>query len=312
MFRLFLYCLFFITPLLAKEVFHSPFGLFINHIYNIDINKKTFDVIASMWWKTPELNPTMTRLRVANALDSTMYSTNFMNSKKDKCGIVYSVLKARACADFNSKNYPFDQHRLFLVFESDFYSAKELVFKDSGSTSFMLKDLVIEGWNIIDTCFKEEEHAYPTNFGNENKNVNESKFSRLTYEIKIKRDSSWYLFLRDYTGFYLGFLILMIAFFVPTKNPDSKISVSLAALFIIFTSRCFLSSALSTYSFSLTDAISLSSYLAVIISMVVFVFNTFTTDVNKIKACNHISCLIIGSAYISYNIFVVFKAVHSN
>ncbi len=310
MFKLFLYCIFFITPLLTKEAFHSPFGLYINHIYNIDINKKTFDVIASIWWKTPELNPTMTKLKVINALDSTMYSTNFTNSKKDKCGIVYSVLKARACADFNSKNYPFDQHKLFLIFESDSYSAKELIFKDSGSASFMLKDLVINGWNIIDTCFKEEEHVYPTNFGNENVNVNvnESKYSRLTYEIKIKRDNCWSIFLREHSGFYLGFVMLMIAFFVPPKNNESKISLALAALFIIFTTHRFLSSALNSYSFSLTDAISLSSYLAAIISIMIFVLALFIRDINKIKLYNHVSFLIINFVYISYNIFVVFKS----
>jgi hypothetical protein len=307
MIRAILCCGLFMLQLHAKEPFEAKFGLYINDIYNIDVSKKTVDVLAYAWWNTPETNPSTAKMKVVNAIESGIDSVNFGSSKDKKQGSVFASLKIRAKVNMDSSNYPFDRHKLFLVFENPFAKASEQLLKASNVGPFVAKDLMIDGWEITGTNVKEEKHVYSTNFGEES--AKQNAHSRLVYEIDVKRDSSWYIFLREYSGFYLGFLIIVLGFLVPTRDQMSRISLSLAAMFAIFTTHRFTISTLNCWSFSLTDAISLSSFLAAIASIYVCVFAGFIKNDKVARTYDLSSFAIVVLTYLSYNILMITKAI---
>ena len=306
MIRVFLICFFSVMQLCAKPSFTNKFGLYINDIYNIDVSKKTFDVLAYAWWSTPEINPSAAKMKVANAIESGIDGVNFGNSKDKKHGAVFASLKARAKVNMDAANYPFDRHILSLVFENPFAKEDELL-TASNSGSFVPETLAIDGWHIVSTNVREEQHVYPSSFGGDS--IKNNSRSRLVYEVEVKRQSSWYIFLREYSGFYLGFLIIVLGFLVPPRDQMSRISLSLAAMFAIFTTHRFTISALSCWTFSLTDAISVSSFLSAIVSIYVFIFAGFIKNHKTLVIYDVTAFLVIVLSYVTYNITMVLKAI---
>lgn len=307
MIRIFLICFFVFAQLCAKAPFKSNFGLHINDIYNIDVSRKTFDVLAYAWWSTPEINPSTAKIKVVNAIESGIDSVNFSNSKDKKNGAVFASLKARAKVNMESANYPFDKHTLSLVFENPFAKSDEQVLLASNTGSFLANNLAIDGWHVVNTNVKEEQHIYPNSFGGDSAKTNSR--SRVVYEVEVKRQSSWYIFVREYSGFYLGFLIIVLGFLVPPRDQMSRISLSLAAMFAIFTTHRFAISTLSCWSFSLTDAISLSSFLAAIVSIYIFIFAGFIKNNRYLLIYDVTAFSLIVLTYVAYNIVMVMKAI---
>lgn len=308
MLKIFLLCLFFVSHLCAKDPFLSKFGLYISSISNIDVSKKTFDVHAYAWWNTKEINPSRAKIKIVNALEFGVDNLNFSNLQNKKQGAVFVLIKARAKANIDAAKYPFDRHVLSLVFEDSLANTDDQLLVPSNIGSFVPENLVIDGWQIVGANVKEEKFAYPSSFGGDS---DKNKFrSRLIYEIEVKRQSSWYIFLREYSGFYLGFLIIVLGFLVSSKEQMDRISLSLAAMFAIFTSHRFAISSVSCWSFSLTDAISLSSFLVAIVSIYIFIFSGFIKNKKGLLIYDITAFSVIALSYVLYNILMISRAIN--
>ena len=179
------------------------------------------------------------------------------------------------------KNYPFDEQKLKI----NLIGLKDtsLVLLKSSlklpSTYNQSISSLKRGYSIKNLNFSESYINSPFDFVDKNGKYRKKVFSVLTFNIEIDRSGSW-LFIKLFLGSFLSFFISIIVFMIPTREFESKISLSIGAIFGAIGNRYFVDSAMSGAQV-LTKADMLNNIILLLI-----VFNILIVTLQRSKTYN--------------------------
>jgi len=168
------------------------------------------------------------------------------DEKYEKYAYEYNI-KNTFYHKWNLREYPFDVQNLeinFLSYRDT--SFIELIPSKSFPPSFNKEmDNLKEGYTIVSIEPKVTyfEAPYEAEFapGVIRKEVG----TKLSYEIVIDRSGS-YLFIKLFIGSFMAFIISWLAFFIPPKDFDPRISINIGAIFGAIGNRYFVDSTISS------------------------------------------------------------------
>ena len=179
------------------------------------------------------------------------------------------------------RNYPFDKQKLKIEFISS-RDTSEVILKPSEnfppSYNKSISDLK-DGYNIVGISSEVSYYESPFDQISEG-GVNRKKiFSKLTFNIEIDRAGSW-LFIKLFIGTFLSFFISWIVFLIPLKEFESRIGLSVGAIFGAIGNRYFVDSTMPNVQI-LTKADLLNSLI-----LILLVFNILIVVLQANKNIN--------------------------
>ncbi len=303
---------------LGKNYFEAPknvevkVGTHILALYNFNYTKKSFDISFYSWWVTNipgyEANKFV---EVSNS-----YEFDIKNPVTEKItDNVYRTLcryYATVFHNWDMRDFPFDKQILKVYMEDTLYEMSQIKFVPDTKNSRISKDLILDGWNILDFRIESHPYLYTTNFGNPL--VPSSTYSRLWLIVEMKREGLR-IFLTNFIGFLIATFLSILAFVVDPTNLSAKFSLSLASVFAAMTNKYLIDSLLPIApNFTLSDAIQMSSFVFILLTVASGVIETSLVHNNKIDLSIKISRAILGiglSAHICFISFFFIRAINA-
>ena len=175
------------------------FGVYPVALYDMDPVNSSFNISFYAWWRTKDKNyKPETSIEIVNSRD---YTSKL--GEKGKNGneyYTYVHYYAKIHHVWDSKNFPFGHQYLDVKFE-DFSDASLILFDPDYEKSSLHSELVLPGWKIVGFNLQKSITEYTTNFGDTNSP--NSKYSRITFSIEIKRNG-WRLYMSYFIGFFMA------------------------------------------------------------------------------------------------------------
>lgn len=174
---------------------------------------------------------------------------------------------------WNLREYPFDKQ----ILEVNFLSYRdtsfiELIPSNSFPPSFNEEmDNLKDGYKVISIKPKITYFETPYEAEFDPGTIRKEIGTKLSYEIVVDRSGS-YLFIKLFGGSFMAFLISWLAFFIPPKEFESRISINLGAIFGAIGNRYFVDSAMSSIQvITKADTISNLCILLLIFNIIIII-----------------------------------------
>lgn len=243
-------------------------GIYITKLFDTNLHTNEFSTTFWLWvlykpfdnW-SPESSIDFLNAKDVEKLTSTSDQTkNGQNWWQGK----YRVI---AIADWDIKNYPFDEQDIYLLAEDNLLEANHLQFIADTKNSGVAQDAISQDWKLISFNIKTTPVMTPTTFGDPHTQSG-SAFSRIIIHLKLKRENSWTKFVAVFSA---GFISLLLSFFVtiiPFKEWSARFSVCAASTFAAVGSHYSLQNLLpySRY-FTLSDKIELEVFIYLLLML---------------------------------------------
>ena len=208
-------------PGLAKEPKEIVLGTYLTSLYDINSDRGTFS--ADMWiWSKSRIKD---KYDLSKTLEVSYISSQFphfysgLSQDKLTTDSQYTQKKLQGTFlhDFNLENFQFDRQKLKIYFEDSESNQADLKYLPDPSTGSD-DDIRIDGWRIEKVSLVQGIKEYKTNFGNTAK-ANKDSYSRLEFEIELKRDAPL-IFFKITLGLFAAVLVAMFSTFMPTESDD--------------------------------------------------------------------------------------------
>lgn len=191
------------------------------------------------WWIKLPLTFDETHLDEYSEIEfvnGTEVSKSVVEKKKTKdLFYVTGNYKGEFQFDPDYHEYPIDVQRLPIVLESvnmteDYVklTPDRLPKSKSRYAISMEEGIVVPGFTIIEADYEKQSKVYESNFGDPDYSP-ETKYSRITCEVKIKRDSTSFI-LKIVTPNILLLVITYLVFFIPAKNLEVAVGCTVTSL----------------------------------------------------------------------------------
>ena len=258
------------------------FELFLDDIYNLDLKNDYFfsklflanylDYDSLVLRNNGKVYSTLPkdnfRLKYQLGDESYFSEWNYQGFIKDSLYNQYSYVSEvenNFVHVWDLRSYPFDEQKLKIEFIS-FRDTSEVILKPSKnfppSYNKSISDLK-DGYNIVGISSEVSYYESPFDQISEG-GVNRKKiFSKLTFNIEIDRAGSW-LFIKLFIGSFLSFFISWIVFMIPLKEFESRIGLSVGAIFGAIGNRYFVDSTMPNIQI-LTKADLLNSLILILL-----------------------------------------------
>jgi hypothetical protein len=229
---------------------------------------------------------------------------------------VHCVLKD----NWSIANFPFDHQKLRLSIENSMYDTNKIKIIVDSSVSFYDSSVLglkfnktIIGWKIDSFNFRNASNNYYTKFGDTSKSAsNPSVYSAAKFVIQIHRDS-WTIFWKMLICMYLAFFIAFVSFFIHTEAIESRLGLSVGALFAVIGNKYIVESSLpETTTYTLVDslhAITMFFVLLIITSNTLSLKYVKNNKPEVSKKLDRIFSWTILISYIIVNLALIFSAV---
>ncbi|NOW98947.1 hypothetical protein [Mucilaginibacter sp. SG564] len=182
--------------------------------------------------------------------------------------------------DWKLKNYPFDRQALQIQLEAGLDTSR-MILKGQAEGLKLYSGLGLPGWHIIGYGAKESLVHYDSDFG-ERRLKGHSAFSRITYEVRIQRNS-WGLFFKLFIGLYISFAVAVLVFFVPPAR-DQRFGLSIGGLFAAVGNKYVMDSNIpATTAFSFVDQIHDLTFLFILATLVLSVVSLRMAENGKLE-----------------------------
>jgi hypothetical protein len=219
----------FTTQLVIAQKDTCKLGLYLNAVYDFDIEEKSF--MADFWvW----MNYKNDSLKFDDALEiPNSKSAEFKHYSVEKInGInwVTQKCKAQIMHDWDVSKFPFDQQRLIIELEDARYEASQVIYMADTINSKTDSSFNYTGWRVVSFDVKQDKRVYETTYGNPAL-TGTSVYPRVVAELVISRNNSWMMLVKMLTGAYVAFLISCLVFFVSSENQDSRFGLCVGGLF---------------------------------------------------------------------------------
>ena len=148
--------------------------------------------------------------------------------------------------NWNLRDFPFDTQELKIEFISS-RDTSEVILKQSENFppdyNKSISDLK-EGYKIVGITSESSFYESPFDQISDSETKRKKIFSKLTFKVLVDRSGSW-LFIKLFLGSFLSFFISWIVFMIPLKEFESRIGLSVGAIFGAIGNRYFVDSAMS-------------------------------------------------------------------
>ncbi len=287
-------------------------GTLITDLRSFDYKKNSFDIIFYVWWNSEDKNYRPDKIiEIINAF-AFDHKDNFQTSFEK--GIYNTSVRYYATVhhDWDMRNFPFDRQTLKVKLEDGLADIDSVRFVPDLKNSKLARELIIQGFNIENFSIWEEPFIYRTNFGNNL--IDRATFSRVFLEIDLKRVGIRD-FINYFIAFFIGVLLIALAYLVDPSYMQSKFSLSLSAIFASVSNKYILDGILPIAPLiTLSDLIGIFSFIYIMIGATVFTLESLLMRNNQINLCkkiSYIACSITTAAYIGAIVYVVGSAVSS-
>ena len=305
----------FLLALLSANVFPSPttthvdVGVFVNRVYNLSLRDGNYNVDFYIWfrWKGDNVNPIET-FEISNGK---IENKTIVESKKVK-GENYTCARVNALIfqQFDTINFPFDQHRLKIQIEDGDHEIESLKYSSDLENSKVASSVSFAGYEIKGSSGKLKETIYNTNFGDpELPKDNEVHYSQFEFNIHIHRTGFGY-FLKLYWGIYLSAAVALLSLFIKPTDLDPRFGMGVGALFAIMANIFVVSNELpDNGQMTTADHLNMLSISIVCLSLLISTISLKLYSRDKVKASEKldiwsVSTLTAGYVALSLKIII--------
>ena len=221
--------LLFFSPLLFAQKDSCKVGIYINCIYDLKLDEKSF--MADFWMWMNYKNDSLNFQNNQDITNSKSYEfTHFTKEKKNDINWAAQKCKAQIMHQWDVANFPFDRQKLRIEIEDAENDTSLMIYVADTLNSKLDPCFVTTEWDIESFTIKDQIRTYATTYGNPLLS-GLSSYPQVVAEISIKRNHSWLLLMKLLTGAYVAFLISSLVFFVSSKNQDSRFGLCVGGLF---------------------------------------------------------------------------------
>lgn len=249
-------------------------GIYINALYDLDLEDKSF--MADLWlWQIYSNN----NLNFENGLEITNGKSaefsHYNNEKKGALNWVTVKCKAQIRQDWDVARFPFDRQVLRIEIEDSRYDTSEVIYLADTINSQINRAFNSKEWQLERFHVKHEVHTYETTYGNPTLSGN-SAYPRMVAEIQIKRNNSWRMLAKMLTGAYVAFLISCLVFFVSSKNQDSRFGLCVGGLFAAIGNKYIVESIVpSTTTHTLMDTVHILTFMFILLIVGIIIISLY-------------------------------------
>lgn len=217
-----------VSPLGAKPETVAV-GFYLNRVSQLSQKDGTFDIDAWVWfrWKNGDFDPTKT-FEIVNGRIESATPTEVL----EDAGYKHTQVRIHATIFhvFDVHRYPLDNHNLPIIIEDSTRQAALLqLVPDEGS--LVDPSVAIEGWVVNFQGVKPSTHVYPTTYGYRSLGEKGSEFSRLTFNIGLKRQNNFITLMKLFWVSILALLLAIGACFVRSNDLDARFGLGLGSIF---------------------------------------------------------------------------------
>jgi hypothetical protein len=241
-------------------------GIYVTSIHDIEFKNSEYDLNFWLWidYKIkkgtsvfPNISELFNAIEIPQAKSVEMKFVDTVSLPNHLLTKVHCVLKD----NWNITNFPFDHQKLRLSIENAIFDSTDLkIIVDTAapfydtSANALKYSKTISGWKIKSFTSKNSFDNYFTKFG-ENSAHFPSTYSSAKFIVEIQRDS-WTIFWKMIICMYISFFIAFVSFFVPTESIESRLSLSVGALFAVIGNKYIVESSLpESTTFTLVDSL---------------------------------------------------------
>ena len=215
----------------ADEPTRMTVGVYVNHIYGVDIKNGSFNADFYVWfrWKGNDALKPLDSFELANGRVTSKSGVQ----KKVIDGENYASCRVLATVQkfWDLRRFPLDDHTLELVLEDSEQDTRTVLYQGDTENSTASPDLQVLGWQISGSHAAVLLHAYATNYGDISLPHNrESHYSRYVFGIDVKRPG-YGRFLKVFFGLFISVLISWCGFHVRPKESSPRVSLGVGATF---------------------------------------------------------------------------------
>ena len=219
-------------------------GLYINSVYDFDLENKSFMADFWMW-----MNYKNDSLKFDEALElpnsKTVHFSHYSIEKKGDINWATQKCKAQVMYQWDVSKFPFDEQRLRIELEDAKYDASQMVYVADTANSKIDCSFNSKEWRIKQFKVWADSRMYNTTYGNPDISGS-SSYPRVVAELVIRRNNSWLMLAKMLTGTYVAFLISCLVFFVSSENQDSRFGLCVGGLFAAIGNKYIVESVVAT------------------------------------------------------------------
>ena len=244
-------------------------GIYVTSIHNIEFKNQEYDINFWMWMdytfkhsKTDSsvfknITELLNSIEIPQAKSVEMKFVDTVSTPNHLFTKVHATLKD----NWNIANFPFDHQKLRIGIENALYDTNQIKIIVDKSSSFydtsaaaLKYSKTIIGWKIDSFTAKNSFNDYYTRFGEPN-TPNPSAYSTAKFTIEIQRDS-WTIFWKMLICMYIAFFIAYVSFFIHTESIESRLGLSVGALFAVIGNKYIVEASLpESTTFTLVDSL---------------------------------------------------------
>lgn len=260
-------------------------GLYLNSVYDFDMEKKSFMADFWMW-----VNYKNDSLRFGEAIEvpnsKEFAFSNYSIEKKGDINWFTQKCKAEVMYNWDLSKFPFDEQRLRIEIEDARYDATQLVYIADTANSKIDSTFNTLEWDIRSFEVWSDERMYKTTYGNPDLSGS-SSYPRVVVELVIRRNNSWSMLIKMLTGAYVAFLISCLVFFVSSGNQDSRFGLCVGGLFAAIGNKYIVESVVPASSANtLMDTVHNLTFAFILLIVVIIIISLYlyeSKDVSKKK-----------------------------
>lgn len=304
-------------------------GIYITSIHDIDFKNQEYDISFWMW-----LNYSFKKNGASYFENKTelLHSMEIPQAKSVEMTFIDSstsdhILAKVHCVmkdNWNIQSFPFDHQKLLLTIENSMYDSANIkiiidstrALYDTSSTSIKYNK-TIHGWKIEQISFKNSSNNYYTNFGDipevqadRKSKPKPTNYSAAKFVVEIERES-WSVFWKIIICMYISFFISYVSFFISHKSVESRLGLSVGALFAVIGNKYIVEASLpDSASFTLVDmlhTITLFFVLLIISLNIISIRHINNNHIAKAMKFDLISSKLVLALYILMNIVLIWN-----
>lgn len=244
-------------------------GIYVTSIHDIEFKNQEYDINFWMWMDY-NFKHTKTDSSVFKNVTELLNSIEIPQAKSVEMKFVdttttpnhlFTKVHATLKDNWNITNFPFDHQKLRIGIENALYDTNQIKiivdnhssFYDTSAAAIKYSRTII-GWKIDSFTYKNSFNNYYTRFG-EPSTPNPSAYSTAKFVIEIQRDS-WTIFWKMLICMYIAFFIAYVSFFIHTESIESRLGLSVGALFAVIGNKYIVEASLpESTTFTLVDSL---------------------------------------------------------
>jgi len=310
--RLAILALFISNTIIAQQD-TCTIGLYINSIYDLNLEDKSFMTDFWMW-----MNYKNDSLKFDDAVEMpNSKSADFSHFNMEKKGNVNwatQKCKAQVMYLWDVTKFPFDQQHLRIELEDARYDATQMTYIADTTNSKIDSSFNSREWSIEAFSVWTDTRTHNTTYGNPEL-TGSSSYPRMIAELVIRRNNSWLMLAKMLTGAYVAFLISCLVFFVSSENQDSRFGLCVGGLFAAIGNKYIVESVVpASTTTTLMDNVHMLTFTFILLIVGIIIVSLFLYESGDEKKkrqslkLDRWSFFCVASLFTLLNVFLIWRA----